>query len=119
MFRLLVRPHFDRPPPRGAEFHCEDWQCPQWMRCKHHFGRSYAYAAMLDSEANAVLTFTPYRAAFEHQCNYYELDKPRTWLAGWCEPLSRNWSCTGCDLPECPRRKSAVVPLAGRSRKGG
>lgn len=114
MFEILVRPSFEKSPPVGTRFYCEDWQCPALDSCARHFGRSYAYAAMVqwaDSE-DATAYFTPERAPFADQCQHYEMDRPRKWMRGWCEPLNGSWCCVGCSLPECPRALRKVVPFA-------
>lgn len=105
-------PH-DRPPKPGEAFYCHDWQCPSRHRCAHHFGRSYNYAAMLEPGKDRTPSYNPDRARFMSGCKHYELDRPREWLMGWCEPGLRNgeqllWCCTGCDAPECPRSTNVV-----------
>jgi hypothetical protein len=125
---ILVRPGLDRAPKSGEAFYCEDWQCPARGECAHHFGRSYAYVAMIlwcepiDGPAckrDKTPYYTPERAPFSPQCRHYERDRPREWLKGDCEPPlmhgeQRLWCCTGCERPECPRASNVVALFPAR-----
>lgn len=117
---LLVRPGYQQQPDWSKPFYCEDWQCPALWECRHHFARSYAYAAMLRWEDGKDKTpfHTPDRFQYAAQCAHFERDHPRDWLEGHCEPPlqdgeQRTWCCIGCGMPECPR-SSNVVQMFGR-----
>jgi hypothetical protein len=115
---VMVRPGYGEEPDWTKPFWCEDWQCPAWAECEHHFGRSYAYAAMIPWWEAKLADKTPYHTPARPPfgpCQYFRRDIPREWLKGWCEPQDKSWCCIGCNLPECPRAPSNVVSIFGGS----
>jgi hypothetical protein len=126
--QILERPGLDAAPSEGQPFYCEDWQCPAHWECEHHFGRSYAYVAMvpwwepIDGPArnrDKTPFYTPERPPFAAQCRHFRRDKPRDWLLGHCEPPLRHgaqvvWCCVGCGMPECPRANNVAQMFPAR-----
>ena len=121
MFEVMIRPGFNLTAAPSGPFYCEDWRCPARNECERHFGRSYAYAAMISWTDGKDKTpfFTPDRPPFAAQCQHFRRDRPRDWLRGNCEPPlqhgeQRVWCCTGCEMPECPRPTNVVQLFPAR-----
>lgn len=108
---IIFREVSDREPLPGETWYCQDWQCPAWMECEHHHGRSYEYAAMLEVRNGSPPLLRPDRPPHATTCQHFRRDKPRAWLKGWCEPYDGSWCCVGCEAPECPRAPSTVTPF--------
>ena len=109
---IIYREHSNREPEPGEEWLCETWACPSWMQCRHHIGRSYEYAAMLEARNGMPACLRIDLAPFAKQCHHFELDRPREWLKGWCSPMGGSSICPGCAAPECPNQVGGVVPFA-------
>lgn len=109
---MLFRPGSGLVKAPDAPFYCDDWSCPASGVCEHHFGRSYAYAAMIvwwDGKDKTPF-FTPTRPPFSATCEHFRRDKPREWLKGWCS--TADTVCPGCEAPECPNAPSNVTTIA-------
>jgi hypothetical protein len=61
----------------SAPTYCDDWQCPAWISCARHIGRSREYAAMKVPEPK---TKKFGRAADEEFCADYQFDTPKAWM---------------------------------------
>ena len=113
MFEVIFLPPVaDRNPEQGESWKCQDWQCPNWMSCARHHGRSYEYAAMVDPDQRTYSLLTPDR--WGDYCDFYQRDRARSWLEGWCKPMMGKGECPGCGAPECEKAAPAVVSLPAR-----
>lgn len=64
---------------------CDDWRCPARVSCKHHYGRSAAYAGMkpgakVESVENTGQFNWSVGPDAGLSCEVYRLDKPKPWL---------------------------------------
>lgn len=99
-----------REPRPGENWRCEDWACPSWTHCKHHFGRTYEYAAMVDPDKIKFRLLIPDRFKYRATCDHYKLDRPRQWNH-LCDPGDPTKQCPGCSIPECRHRLNTWVPI--------
>jgi hypothetical protein len=112
MFKILYREVAKRNPTANEQWYCQDWQCPSWNECRHHHGRSYAYAAMLQDDDGGPPLLQPERNKGADYCKFYEYDNPRQWLNGWCSTAHKD--CAGCRVPECP---NCIIPRVIQFKK--